>query len=442
MNMITTMIKIAVIAISIVFCSCGKSGNDVADKGELLSVSKVYSIGTVGSHLEPQAGNTYNPKNIADGDSTTTWAIPFKGKGSVILDLHVKSKGIENIEIYNGYGKSEKRFKQNSRAKEISIYSDKIDPSKLLWRGDLKDTMGFQQVPLTSFPKETSHIFIRIHSVYLGTTWNDLCISEVKFFGKSAGSDMEEDSVIVEKTQSSATKLTTSVPKAKKAKKEKNENVKEKNKPEEVNTVEEENFQPELKGEADPWSASVVKLHLDESQVESMSNLRYVVLTELQKKSLSDYWVYDTISAISENWADCTCMMIYCYWVAVDTIAIEKGMIPQGKLPTYEEDGYDVDYMVGDFFSQSYHDNVVVSLDGSLRRAGQLVSIETLKKEQDARESSSNLKDEFDPSKVIGCYNPPWISVNVPSLHVVRKSFRDAVVKRFLDAGLKFCIFG
>jgi hypothetical protein len=117
-------------------------------------------------------------------------------------------------------------------------------------------------------------------------------------------------------------------------------------------------------------------------------------------------------------------------------------MIPQGKLPTYEEDGYDVDYMVGDFFSQSYHDNVVVSLDGSLRRAGQLVSIETLKKEQDARESSSNLKDEFDPSKVIGCYNPPWISVNVPSLHVVRKSFRDAVVKRFLDAGLKFCIFG
>lgn len=446
MNMITTMIKIAVIAISIVFCSCGKSGNDVADKGELLSVSKVYSIGSVGSHLKPQAGNSYNPTNLIDGDSTTTWALPFKGNGSVILDFHVRSKGLKGIEIYNGYGKSEKRFNQNSRAKEVSVYSDKVASSKLLWKGDLKDTMGFQTIPLTSFPKETSHIYIRIHSVYLGDSWNDLCISEVKFFGEKADPDTTAQEM-KEEAQSSSVKKTSKPKKAKSVKKQNVAKSDSSDTPVVSENEEDENFKPEIKGELDPWSSGVAKIHLDETQVASMSRLRYVVLTELQKKSLSEAWSYDTISALSENWADCTCMMVYCYWTALDTIAIEKGFIPVStetvetidvRIDSLGENvdiGIDVD--VGAYFSSPSY--VVVGIDGNLYREGKPVSIEELKKEQDA--NGVKFKKVDDLSEVIGCFSD-GLNINFPSLRVMRKSFRDALVKRLLDAGLKFCVFG
>ncbi|MCF0223259.1 MAG: hypothetical protein HUK20_03240 [Fibrobacter sp.] len=84
-----------------------------------LPVHSVYSIGSAGDHLANQAGNNYNPKNMVDGNVQTAWALPYRS-GEVILQFNLKKRAatLDYIAINNGYGKSEKRFRQNSRAKK------------------------------------------------------------------------------------------------------------------------------------------------------------------------------------------------------------------------------------------------------------------------------------------------------------------------------------
>ena len=178
--------KIMAIAAAFCLCSCQDSKQEHQEKEEQLAVAKIYSIGSVGSHLTPQAGNTYNPENLIDHDTATTWALPFKENGSVILDFHISAEKIKYIEVFNGYGKSLLRHGQNSRAKQVSIYADRVNTANIIWKGELKDTLGFQKIILDNQPKNTSHIFLKINSVYPGNKWNDLCISEIKFFGQSA----------------------------------------------------------------------------------------------------------------------------------------------------------------------------------------------------------------------------------------------------------------
>ena len=103
--------KIMAIAAAFCLCSCQDSKQEHQEKEEQLAVAKIYSIGSVGSHLTPQAGNTYNPENLIDHDTATTWALPFKGNGSVILDFHISAEnGKYHLE---GRTKGHARFSKN-----------------------------------------------------------------------------------------------------------------------------------------------------------------------------------------------------------------------------------------------------------------------------------------------------------------------------------------
>jgi hypothetical protein len=170
-----------------------------------------------------------------------------------------------------------------------------------------------------------------------------------------------------------------------------------------------------------------------------MSKQRYVVLTESQKKELSDFWTYDTLFAISENWNDCTCMMIYCYWIARDTISVEKGLIPTSASVASESNDDDVDLTMGDFFGSL--DYVIVGLDGNLYRKGVPVSIEELRAEQAAKGINVETTMSPDSIKGYGCHENK-LDINIPSMLVMPKRTSKPIIRNLISSGLKFCISG
>lgn len=447
--------KIMTIAAAFCLCSCQDSKQEHQEKEEQLAVAKIYSIGSVGSHLTPQAGNTYNPENLIDHDTATTWALPFKENGSVILDFHISAEKIKYIEVFNGYGKSLLRHGQNSRAKQVSIYADRVNTTNIIWKGELKDTLGFQKIILDNQPKNTSHIFLKINSVYPGNKWNDLCISEIKFFGQSASvkdseikADNTENSKPAEQPalQESSNNVSIDDSKTNDATSDSpinSLNAQEPPATQDTLSEQDDETMPEIIGESDSWRDNTTKIHINESQIETMSKQRYVVLTESQKKELSDYWTYDTLFAISENWNDCTCMMIYCYWIARDTISVENGLIPTSAPVVSEsndDDIYDdIDLTMGDFFGSLHY--VIVGLDGNLYRKGVPVSIEELRAEQAAKGINVETTMSPDSIKGYGCHENK-LDINIPSMLVMPKRTSKPIIRNLISSGLKFCISG
>lgn len=167
-----------------------------------LKVSKVTSKW----HLNPQAGNTYEASHMCDGKPSTTWAVTLTDKyGDENPQLewewinmgcwlegpvfYVKCKKLSHIILYNGYCKNQASFKNNSRAAYISFYNCDLDGPPFgssLFSGDLKDTMKPQRLDV-SLNEETNHDIKKIQMVftdfYHGEKWDDLCISEVEFWG-------------------------------------------------------------------------------------------------------------------------------------------------------------------------------------------------------------------------------------------------------------------
>jgi hypothetical protein len=454
-NGTTVKFKILLATLAFCLCSCQELILELLGKEEQLTVSKIYSIGSVGSHLTPQAGNTYHPENMIDGDTATTWALPFNDSGSIILDFHVSAEKVGHIELFNGYGKSELRHEQNSRAKEVSIYSNRMTTSNIIWKGFLKDTLGFQKIDLKTRQEKTSHIYIKINSVYPGNKWNDLCISEIKFFGtkdstnKATNEPGKVDTPKVESTKPEPTaeqaapqepnqSVSTDTSKTDNATID-SSSVQEAPATQDTLAEQDDETLPEIIGESDSWRNNTTKIHLNESQIETMSKQRYVVLTESQKKELSDYWTYDTLFAISENWNDCTCMMIYCYWIARDTISVEKGLIPTSASVASESNDDDVDLTMGDFFGSL--DYVIVGLDGNLYRKGVPVSIEELRAEQAAKGINVETTMSPDSIKGYGCHENK-LDINIPSMLVMPKRTSKTIIRNLISSGLKFCISG
>ena len=87
---------------------------------------------------------------------------------------------VDGIAIANGYTKNMERWQQNSRIRELSISVD----GKEYARATLKDTPFVQRV---SFPERVNisngELRITVLSVYPGSHFNDLCVSEVQVEG-------------------------------------------------------------------------------------------------------------------------------------------------------------------------------------------------------------------------------------------------------------------
>jgi len=157
------------------------------EQPQKLKVTKVE----FGYYLAPQAGNTYEPSNMCDGNPSTAWAVglydfnPYTDSfwGPIFT---VKCKKLSHIIIRNGYCKNNNSYKNNARTTGISFLN--FEDHSVLYEGLLKDTPKPQRLDISSDSQgsndiEQVGISFFDYDFIPGAKWNDLCISEVEFWG-------------------------------------------------------------------------------------------------------------------------------------------------------------------------------------------------------------------------------------------------------------------
>ncbi len=120
--------------------------------------------------------------NLVDGDISTSWAYTRGGTDKLfytraIVSFHFRNTNwIDEIRIWNGYGKNTDLWKKNNRAKEISIWLGiSVTNDFMNKKYILKDTEGYQSIKFN--PVLVNKVNIQILSTYPGTTYDDTCIS-------------------------------------------------------------------------------------------------------------------------------------------------------------------------------------------------------------------------------------------------------------------------
>lgn len=136
------------------------------------------------SELKPQDKKTYGAKNVHDFDLFTVWAEGVDGYGiGEYLEYHIDPLGdlaITEIEIINGYIKSEDLWKANSRVKKIKVWKDD-KPFAILLLEDAQQVQVFN-IGNISLGKGTKLKF-EILEVYKGSQYDDVVITEIEFNG-------------------------------------------------------------------------------------------------------------------------------------------------------------------------------------------------------------------------------------------------------------------
>ncbi|MBR5374765.1 MAG: hypothetical protein IK131_08865 [Paludibacteraceae bacterium] len=142
---------------------------------------------TASSQLKPQGAVNYKASNAHDLSYRTAWVEGVAGYG-IGEYLTYSFKGgdprITTIIVVNGYVKSGKAFKENSRVKKLKVYKDD-KPIAIL---DLKDIMGEQRFEIGTLGDNTPgspdwKLKFEIMEVYKGDKYDDTALSEIYFNG-------------------------------------------------------------------------------------------------------------------------------------------------------------------------------------------------------------------------------------------------------------------
>lgn len=155
--------------------------------------SDKIGAGKSSSNLVPQGKNSYEVSNLYDLDLRTAWIEGEKGYGigskiffTLTEEYPTSCKDFNGqIEVFNGYCKSEETWKANSRVRKLKLYIN----SEPLCYIELQDTWQYQTVDLshlisgydTSPHKlvEGDILTFEIVSVYPGEKYDDVGLSEL-----------------------------------------------------------------------------------------------------------------------------------------------------------------------------------------------------------------------------------------------------------------------
>jgi hypothetical protein len=132
----------------------------------------------------------YHPNYVADDDPKTAWVegAATSGSGEWIrinvteLDKTTKIR----LKIRNGYQKSKGLFAANARAKDIVV---RLLPSQTAVKATLTDKNGWQEVAVSQTAGQVKAVELAVTSVYEGTKYADLCISDIQVFATSETPD-------------------------------------------------------------------------------------------------------------------------------------------------------------------------------------------------------------------------------------------------------------
>jgi hypothetical protein len=136
------------------------------------------------STLAPQGTNTYDARNAHNGTLNTAWVEGVKGYGIGQFIEYTFGKNnppVTSIIIFNGYVKSDKAWKDNSRIKRLKMYVNG-KPYAFL---DLQDSKAEQRFEVGSLQNKAGELVLKfeIMDVYKGLKWDDTVLSELYFDG-------------------------------------------------------------------------------------------------------------------------------------------------------------------------------------------------------------------------------------------------------------------
>jgi len=153
----------------------------------------------VSSVLPEQDGHEYDARKLFDGDVSTAWveSDPGNGVGEWIeVDLP-DTFGLGIIAIVNGYQSSREAYESNGKAASVrctvhftdgSTETTTVDLDDLSWDEVSSDpTHGYQVIYDSGIAFEISKFRLEILSVYPGSIYSDMCISECIVLGNPGG---------------------------------------------------------------------------------------------------------------------------------------------------------------------------------------------------------------------------------------------------------------
>ncbi|MFZ0159945.1 MAG: hypothetical protein WAL50_13015, partial [Kineosporiaceae bacterium] len=150
------------------------------------TVSAGIISATASSTQDPEGGITYSAENTLDGRPETAWnsdgRADGKGPGMVLTYRFADPVDLTTVTVLNGYQKTTQSagkpgvdlFTQNGRVRTVRVTTDAGS-----WTWDLADVKAPQT--LTKAFGRTSSVRLEVVSVYPGTKYLDLAVSEVSF---------------------------------------------------------------------------------------------------------------------------------------------------------------------------------------------------------------------------------------------------------------------
>jgi hypothetical protein len=128
----------------------------------------------------------YHPLYVGDDDAKTAWVEGAEGAGEgewirvAVTTLDGTSK--VRLHLRNGYQKSKSLYKANARLKEVKV---KLLPGNVEKAFTLTDADGWQDVVVDQPAGKLDGVELKVVSVYEGTKYEDLCLSDLQIFATS-----------------------------------------------------------------------------------------------------------------------------------------------------------------------------------------------------------------------------------------------------------------
>lgn len=132
----------------------------------------------------------YHPLYAVDDDPVTAWVEGAEGGGVgewVRFDTtDLAGTTAVRLRVRNGYQKSAALFKANARAREVTV---RLLPGGAEVTATLADKDGWQELRVDQAAGAFTGVELRVGSVYPGSKYEDLCISDVEVYATSTVRD-------------------------------------------------------------------------------------------------------------------------------------------------------------------------------------------------------------------------------------------------------------
>jgi len=140
----------------------------------------------------------YHPLYAVDGDPATAWVegASTAGAGEWIRFglTHLDGATSVRLRLQNGYQKSSTLYKANARPKQVTVT---LLPGGQTTKVTLRDVEGWQDIRVDQPAGGLEAVLVKVDTVYPGTKYTDLCLSEVEIYATAT----TPDNPVVEKAR-------------------------------------------------------------------------------------------------------------------------------------------------------------------------------------------------------------------------------------------------